>query len=186
MSLALAALCSTLKHEVPDQTTTLARSYAEKQVELQALQHEHRQHQLTTEDNRVRIGFQINSLRDQVTEARDDADDAAEDIGIIQSRVRAAMNDLTIYRYTRDDKYLGRAMAELEASLEPLDVKVGDRVESIYAAVMGGWDTQRNHPLRHGYRSDAIWRFQARAGEHSDVGGVGCYMNMHMNRGTLY
>ena len=34
MSLALAALCTTLKHEVPDQTTALARSYTETQGEL--------------------------------------------------------------------------------------------------------------------------------------------------------
>ena len=34
MSLALAALCTSLKHEVPDQTSALARSYTETLDEL--------------------------------------------------------------------------------------------------------------------------------------------------------
>ena len=134
MSLGLAALCATLKHEVLDQTTALARSYTETRHELHALQQEHRLQQWNAEDDRAMLRIRNLRMEDQVTEARDEVEEAEATIDTIQTRVKDAMNDIARYRYTRDDKYLGRAMAMLESSLGPQDIKESDHVISI----MGG------------------------------------------------
>ena len=64
------------------------------------------------------------------------------------------MTDITKYRYTRDDKYLGRAMAGLGSALT---------LNSIPSYIKEGWSreqyrgegkTERDHPLRHGDRCD--------------------------------
>ena len=64
------------------------------------------------------LGLRINALEDQATEARDELEGAEKDNAIIPILVKDAMNDITKYRYTRDDKYLGRAMRKLAAALE--------------------------------------------------------------------
>ena len=70
-------------------------------------------------------------LEDQVTEARDAVEDGEFDIGALQIRIKNALKDIAKHRYTRDDRYLGRAMAMLESSLAPQDIKEGDYVSSI-------------------------------------------------------
>ena len=130
MPLALEALCTALKHEVPDQTTSLARPYAEMGRKLDTLQREHVRRLEEAEDERSMLRIRDLRLEDQVIEARDEAEDAESDIHLIQARTEDALTAIAMYRYARDAKYLGRAMVLLEASLDPApqDVTESDQV----------------------------------------------------------